>query len=248
MESYINHNLKVLRKKHRLTQQEIAEVLYVTPQAVSKWERGESLPDISLIPQLAKLYQVSISALWEEPLEENGSKLQQLTDRAHSLVDDQLVQELIADFQNIGDIKEVVIRFDFFHLLNDSQKDAVLAAIIQIPGSAYLVEDFYFYLSHVQKEWLIIELLTKKQYAALELLIPMMTKAIRTIALESCLSNQAIDFLEELLPFLSVSQKQLIVAAVQKQVLELAAIENYLTFFTENQRQLLQGQEEIEED
>lgn len=44
-----------LRKQLGLTQNQLGEKLHVSFQAVSKWERGETLPDISLLPELAEV-------------------------------------------------------------------------------------------------------------------------------------------------------------------------------------------------
>lgn len=245
VESYISQNLKVLRKKNSLTQLEMAGALFVTPQAVSKWERGESLPDISLVPKLAQLFDVSISALWAESIDERpNSSLQQLNELSHSFVSDVLIGNVLSELKAVSDVKDVVIRFDFFLLLTDGQKAEVVSAILAIPGSDYLVEEFYYYLSSGQKGQVVITLLTDERYPALELLIPMMTKSVRTTALESALANQALDFLEELLPFLNQSQKQLIIDYVGNGLLEVSLLENYLTFFTEKQRQQLMTLEE----
>ena len=60
---YIAENIKNLRKSKELTQEDVAEMLSVSPQSVSKWERGETTPDITLLPALANLYKVSVDAL-----------------------------------------------------------------------------------------------------------------------------------------------------------------------------------------
>lgn len=52
-----------LRKAHGMTQQQLAEALSVTNKAVSKWETGEGLPDISVLPLLARALNVSIDYL-----------------------------------------------------------------------------------------------------------------------------------------------------------------------------------------
>lgn len=52
-----------LRKENGMTQKELAERLYVSDKAVSKWERGLSLPDIALLQPLAELFGVSITEL-----------------------------------------------------------------------------------------------------------------------------------------------------------------------------------------
>ena len=50
-----------LRKEKNLTQQELGNKLFVTDKAVSKWERGLSLPDITLLKQLAKILDVEVN-------------------------------------------------------------------------------------------------------------------------------------------------------------------------------------------
>jgi len=60
---FIAENLKALRKGQDLTQEEMAEILGVSAQSVSKWERGETYPDITLLPTIANLFKVSLDAL-----------------------------------------------------------------------------------------------------------------------------------------------------------------------------------------
>ena len=52
-----------LRKEKGMTQEELAEKLGVSPQAVSKWENGQSCPDISLLPRLAAIFGVTTDLL-----------------------------------------------------------------------------------------------------------------------------------------------------------------------------------------
>ena len=55
------------RKAMGLTQQQLAEKLHVSYQAVSKWENGTSCPDIDLLPRLAAVFHISIDALLGYP-------------------------------------------------------------------------------------------------------------------------------------------------------------------------------------
>ena len=59
----IGKTICVLRKKHGLTQTELAEKLNVSNKAVSKWESGQGYPDISLFPVISALFGVSIDYL-----------------------------------------------------------------------------------------------------------------------------------------------------------------------------------------
>ena len=59
----IGENLRRFRRERELTQEEVASHLGVSFQAVSKWERNESYPDITLLPSLANYFHVSVDAL-----------------------------------------------------------------------------------------------------------------------------------------------------------------------------------------
>ncbi len=66
LKEIVAKNLVALRKKAGMTQLELAEKLNYSDKAVSKWERGESLPDLETIKKLADLYSVSVDALLNE--------------------------------------------------------------------------------------------------------------------------------------------------------------------------------------
>ena len=60
---YLPENLKKYRIQKNLTQENVAEFLGITPQSISKWERGECYPDITLLPALANIFETSIDLL-----------------------------------------------------------------------------------------------------------------------------------------------------------------------------------------
>lgn len=59
----IGKNIASLRRDHNMTQMQLADEVGVSFQAVSNWERGNSMPDISKLPQLSELFSVSIDEL-----------------------------------------------------------------------------------------------------------------------------------------------------------------------------------------
>lgn len=59
----LSENLYNLRKLHKLSQEQVAERLGVSRQAVAKWETGETAPDIHNCVALAQLYDVSVDEL-----------------------------------------------------------------------------------------------------------------------------------------------------------------------------------------
>lgn len=59
----VGEKIKQLRIKEELTQKELADKLFVTPQAVSRWEKGEVEPSVSTLSQLAVIFGVSVDEL-----------------------------------------------------------------------------------------------------------------------------------------------------------------------------------------
>ena len=60
----LGERIKELRKKNDLTQEKLADFLCVSYQAVSKWERGESFPDLTLLVPIAELFSVTLDELF----------------------------------------------------------------------------------------------------------------------------------------------------------------------------------------
>ncbi len=69
LKDVIAKNLVELRTKARLTQLELAEKINYTDKAVSKWERGEALPDLRVLIKLADIYNITIDEIVREPSE-----------------------------------------------------------------------------------------------------------------------------------------------------------------------------------
>jgi len=59
----IGKEITDLRKAHNMTQMELADKLGISFQAVSNWERGNTMPDISKLPELAEIFHVSVDEL-----------------------------------------------------------------------------------------------------------------------------------------------------------------------------------------
>ena len=57
--------IRRLREERGITQETLAEVLNVTAQSISKWERGTSMPDVQMLPQIAVYFGVTIDQLFD---------------------------------------------------------------------------------------------------------------------------------------------------------------------------------------
>ena len=94
MKTIIANNIADLRRKHNMTQLDLAEQLNYTDKAISKWERGESIPDVLVLKHIADLFGVTVDYLLEEdhpeptvdPLLEKAAAQKQQNIRARGFV------------------------------------------------------------------------------------------------------------------------------------------------------------------
>ena len=113
----ISEKISSLRKAHNLTQEALGEAVGVSPQAVSKWEKGDSLPDISAIPDICRIFGISADALLGN---EGNMTSEMYVDKALEIcnggIDEKmrLLHKIIAD---VGSIK------------NDTTKDYLVSAL-----------------------------------------------------------------------------------------------------------------------
>ena len=74
--SNVGKNIKKFRSEKGFTQEELAEQLHVTRQAVSNWENGKTQPDIETLSNLAAFFEVTVEELiYEKPSQPQESKV-----------------------------------------------------------------------------------------------------------------------------------------------------------------------------
>ena len=75
IQNNIAHNLTTLRQLNQFSQEQVAEQIGVSRQAVAKWEAGQSVPDILNCDALAKLYNVELDDLIHYDQEQTGKSI-----------------------------------------------------------------------------------------------------------------------------------------------------------------------------
>lgn len=100
----IGEKIYLLRKKKNLTQEQLGEILNISPAAISKWETGNAYPDIILLPELANVFNVSIDYLFDYDVKAKLN-ITEAIDLATKMIDEQKYVESIAL------LKETLIRF-----------------------------------------------------------------------------------------------------------------------------------------
>lgn len=84
LKKQIGANIASYRKHMQLTQAGLAEKLNYSDKAVSKWERGESAPDVQTLVQIAELFEISVNDLLVDPnkLPDNPGRVERVMGRA----------------------------------------------------------------------------------------------------------------------------------------------------------------------
>ena len=81
----IGKQIRLCRLRGDMTQEKLAEAVHVTPQAVSKWELGQTLPDIALLPEISCALGVRIDELFESPEETHLRRIEAMLERGPML-------------------------------------------------------------------------------------------------------------------------------------------------------------------
>ena len=82
MELQIGNRIRELRKANNMTQEQLAEIIGISFQAVSKWENNIALPDISLVPTLARIFGVTTDEIFAYNLTEMREDIEKYVDKA----------------------------------------------------------------------------------------------------------------------------------------------------------------------
>ena len=89
-------NIKALRKGRNLTQEQLAERLNVSSQAVSKWETDCSYPDITLLPIIASYFEISIDALIGYDLSKISKEIEKIVNDSDTFLNEEKYPEAIS--------------------------------------------------------------------------------------------------------------------------------------------------------
>lgn len=89
MDISIGKRIKDLRKEKHMTQERLAELIGISFQAISKWENGIALPDITLVPRLAQIFGVTTDALFAYNQKEIRDEIEQCVNDARKYIENE---------------------------------------------------------------------------------------------------------------------------------------------------------------
>jgi transcriptional regulator with XRE-family HTH domain len=95
MKIKIGENLRKLRNKYELTQEQLAEIFGVSPQAISRWENNSTYPDVTMLPSIANYYNISIDELMGMDDIRNDLKINNIFSIVHEYESKDMIDEAI---------------------------------------------------------------------------------------------------------------------------------------------------------
>lgn len=140
----IGNRISDRRKELKLTQSDLAEILFITAQAVSKWEKGKSLPSIDILYELTKVLKVSIDYILDDSdILEDDYETKFKNYPRDIVLSNYLKQN---DWHNhLGQI---------FYLLNEKERYKVINKIVQ-SQECFIIKDIWPYLKDEERIYLI---------------------------------------------------------------------------------------------
>ena len=171
-----------LRKAHNLSQEELAEKLGVSRQAVSKWERSESSPDTDNLIQLAALYNISLDELL------NGKEAISLIEESSKAVEEGRIIEISEHIKVSIDGDDAKVIYDdneeeilsLKETLKWNEKIGVIENAV-MSFSGVLFPALYVLFGFLFEGWAI--------FWFLFILVPVPTEIVKTIAVPGKLVN-----------------------------------------------------------
>lgn len=139
----LDEKLQYLRKERNISQEELANALDTSRQAVSKWERGIAYPDIDKLKDLAVFFNVSIDYLLDFELENMASNkfIERLEDEIKNNTNNISVDEIkIMIIKNSNDIDLLTKTIEYlFYYWNNTRDDKLLDLIIEYTNKAMII-------------------------------------------------------------------------------------------------------------
>jgi transcriptional regulator with XRE-family HTH domain len=147
----IGQKITTQRKQMKLTQNELAETLFVTHQAVSKWENGKSIPSIEILYEMTKLFNISIDYLLDNSEIDPSDYESQFKNVSREVV--------ISNFLKSDSCNEDIN--NIFYLLTKKERYLILNLIMR-SQTTVTTEAIWPYLNDSERQFLLGVILSNK--------------------------------------------------------------------------------------
>lgn len=158
----LGENLKRLRTENALTQEQLAEVFGVSPQAVSRWENNGAYPDITLLPIIANYFDITTDELLGVDIERKQQEINKIIEQGKKLLMHGMIWESVTFFREKAVFypKSADIVYHLaLSLYKDlcekrSKSEETLSEIIELANKAMSLDKGESYVSYAGKQLL----------------------------------------------------------------------------------------------
>ncbi|MCL2354021.1 MAG: helix-turn-helix domain-containing protein [Defluviitaleaceae bacterium] len=208
--SNIGDYIKAQRKVLGITQSQLADDIGVSPQAVSKWERGENLPDVTLLPLLARLLGTTVESILNrgDPQQKENKEL---------------------------DVANILENMQDFLKLNALQKDGFVDGFIKMVDYDIYLDEMMPYLGTSHKTKLLEHILKTRSFDILETITFHLNNDMKEQMVGVLIKEERLDIVEDIIPILNRKQRDAVVDHFESIDTDIETIENFLPFFDKRQ-------------
>jgi transcriptional regulator with XRE-family HTH domain len=219
----IGRKIAMHRKEKNLTQMELADMLNISYQAVSNWERGETMPDISKLPEIAQIFNASIDDILGN---------QQSAKIIENIIKDNLIENIISveDFKSVAPllkptqiseisngvtpIDDINDMIDYLPFVSKEVADSIAQKSIE--NDQILLDDFLPFVSRVYAEKLVLKAIESNYaFKSLTDALPFVGREVADKIAQKGIENNQI-LLDDFLPFVSrVYAENLVLKAIE---------------------------------
>ena len=138
----LGNKIKTLRKQNNLTQENLAEMLGVSYQAISRWENNITSPDISTLPILANIFDVTVDYLLDVNILKNEETINKIYDEYYNLSIDNkldecetLLENTIKQYPYAFKLKNELLHIYYIKLFDTKEKNYYQNKIINLANN-----------------------------------------------------------------------------------------------------------------
>ena len=138
----LGNKIKTLRKQNNLTQENLAEMLGVSYQAISRWENNITSPDISTLPILANIFDVTVDYLLDVNILKNEETINKIYDEYYNLSIDNkldecetLLENTIKQYPYAFKLKNELLHIYYIKLFDNEEKNFYQNKIINLANN-----------------------------------------------------------------------------------------------------------------
>ena len=150
----IGNRIKALRKARGLTQEQLANAIGISFQAVSKWETNIAYPDITLAPVLANFFGVSMDELFDFNLDEKEKEIKEIVDKAYEYreCDPKKSREILEEGLKIYPENDILLNNLLYVITDPDETISIASKLVERTSDSEVKYDAFRFLAYAYKK------------------------------------------------------------------------------------------------